>query len=140
MKIARDRLEVDFVISDEVLDGLYKESKNLKRFLINCDLLCKSLSREERSEAEVKDIAKVVVDNVFDNVVESCLECNGELVEVAGHWRCENCDAYCDECGALSDEDFCPACGAKISGFDEAEVEEEDEETEVEDEDEVEDE
>lgn len=112
--IARDRLEGNSVISDEVLGELYKESKDLRRFLINCDLLCKSLEREERIEAEVKDVARVVVDNVVEDTVEGCLECNGELVEVGGHWRCGNCDSYCDACGTLSNEAFCPACGADI--------------------------
>ena len=114
LKIARDRLRGNFEISDEVLNELYKESKNLKRFLVNCDLLCKSLDREEKIKAEVKDVAKVVVDNISENTVEGCLECNRELVEIAGHWRCKNCDNYCDACGTLSDEDFCPACGAEI--------------------------
>jgi len=114
LKVARERLKDDFVISDDVLSELYKESKNLKRFLMNCDLLCGLLDREERVEAEVKDVAKVAVDNVFDKFVEGCLECNGELVEVGGHFRCKNCDSFCDECGLLSDEDFCPSCGAKI--------------------------
>ena len=129
LKIAQDQLEEDFVISDEVLNELYKESKNLKRFLINCDLLCNSLDREEKSEAEVEDVAKVVVDNVYDNVVEGCLECNGELVKVGKYWRCRNCDSYCDACGTLSDETFCPACGAEIlsQGDDSGESEVEDE-------------
>jgi len=115
LKIIRDRLKEDFVISDEVLDELYKESKNLRRFLINCDLLCRYLDREEKGEAEVEDVAEVIMDNLGENVFEGCLECDGKLVEVAGHWRCKNCDSFCDDCGVLSDEDSCPACGADIS-------------------------
>jgi Cdc6-like AAA superfamily ATPase len=111
LKIGRDRLNEDVMISDKVLDELYKESKDLRRFLLNCDLLCNYLDREERDEAEVKDVAMVVVDNVVDNVVEGCLECNGELVEVGGKWRCENCDSYCEACGFLTEENECPACG-----------------------------
>lgn len=114
LEIARDRLDESVVISDEVLSQLFKKSKDLRRFLINCDLLCAYLDREGRSEAKVGDLDKVVFEDVVEDFVEGCLECNGDLVEVAGHWRCGNCEGYCDVCGALSDEDFCPACGAKI--------------------------
>jgi len=114
LNIARDRLKEDFVISNEVLNHMYKESKNLGRFLINCDLLCNYLDREEKSEAEVEDVANVVMDNIGDNIVEGCLECDGKLVKIKGHWRCRNCDSYCDACGTLSNENSCPACGAEI--------------------------
>jgi len=117
LRIAEDRVGGDFVIDDKVLSKLYKESGNLRRFLVNCDLLCGYLNKGGRDEAEVDDVGKVVADEK-ESLVEGCLECNGKLVEIGGHWRCGNCDEFCDACGALSAEDFCPACGTEIAVLD----------------------
>ncbi len=114
LKIAGDRLEGDYVVSDKVLGELYKRSKGLKDFLMNLENLCSYLDSVDKIEAEAADVDEIVFGDVVENVVEGCLECDGELVEVAGNWRCANCDSYCDACGTLTDEDFCPACGEEI--------------------------
>jgi len=114
LRIARERLDGDSIISDEVLNELYKESKSLRAFLANCDSLCGYLNREEKEEAEIKDVARVLCKDEVAVVVENCLECDRKLVEICGQWRCKYCDGYCDACGVLSDEDECPACGAEI--------------------------
>lgn len=114
LKIAEDRVECDNVISDKVLGELYKKSENLKEFLVGCDSLCGYLDREDKDEAESEDVALTVCEVKKEAVVENCLECNERLVEICGHWRCRNCDGYCDVCGALSDDDECPVCGEDI--------------------------
>ncbi len=114
LKIARDKIEGEVVVSDKVLGELYKRSEGLKEFLINCDSLCSYLDSIDKTEAEILDVDEIVFKDVVKVEVENCLECNGKLVEVCGHWRCKSCDGYCDACGTLSDEDECPACGAEI--------------------------
>ena len=115
LRVARDRLDLHVSISDKVLDELYKVSGNLKEFLFNCDSLYEYLEKENKHEAEISDVKKVAFELELDEEdVQTCLECNGSLIEVNGNWRCKNCDDYCDNCGALTDEDECPFCGAEV--------------------------
>jgi predicted AAA+ superfamily ATPase len=114
LKVAEDRLDEEFVVSDEVLGELYRRSEGLKDFLVNCDSLCDYLHNMDKVEAEISDVDEIVFKDDVEFDVETCLECNGKLVEIHGHWRCKNCDEYCDVCGVLSDESECPACGAEI--------------------------
>ncbi len=129
LRIAEDKLKEDFIVSDEVLVELYRRSEGLRDFLVNCDSLCDYLRGVDRVEAEVLDVDEIVFKDIVAVDVETCLECNSRLVEICGHWRCKNCDRYCDACGSLSDEDECPVCGAESLSLngdsDEPEVEDE---------------
>lgn len=110
LEIARDRMGEDYVVSDELLKELYKRSGNLRVFLKNCDLLCAHLDEGEVDEDEIFDVLDLAEEEDV-LVAKGCLECGGELLKIGEHWRCENCDSYCEKCGALSDEEDCPVCG-----------------------------
>jgi uncharacterized Zn finger protein (UPF0148 family) len=62
-----------------------------------------------------------------------CNLCDSELIKVGDFYRCENCDLYCPECGALifEDETTCPYCFVEFEFVD-------DEEETLEDDDEIE--
>ena len=114
-EIAEKRLRNKYTFSEEVLDQLYENSKNLKEFLMSCDLLCDYLEKEGRVEPNLKDLNNIKV-NITSDDVEICLECNQKLVRVGNHWRCKNCDDFCVACGSLYEKHDlkCPRCGIKI--------------------------
>jgi predicted amidophosphoribosyltransferase len=42
-----------------------------------------------------------------------CPTCGRKLKKIGEYYRCEYCDEYCENCGALCDEEDlrCPECG-----------------------------
>lgn len=116
LEIIKGRLEEEISLSKEVLDKLYKDSANLKYFLLNCNSLCGYLKKEYRDEASLEDINHISEINSIKINMDTCLECNKKLIEIGRHWRCENCDEFCISCGTLcdSEDSECPKCGIEI--------------------------
>ncbi|MCK4521444.1 MAG: DUF815 domain-containing protein [Nanoarchaeota archaeon] len=119
LKTAKERLNNNKILPDDVLKQLYKDSNNIKEFLINCDLLCGYLVEKGKEKAKKEDIKKIPKERIEEEKekeTEMCLECDEKLVKVGEYWRCKNCDQYCTGCGALIDDEdeYCPECGAKF--------------------------
>ncbi len=120
LKIAKERLNNNDILPDDVLKLLYSRSGSIKEFLENCSSLCKYLVKKGKEKAEPKDITNIQKEKAEqeDEETDICPECDEKLVKVGDNWRCKNCDLYCESCGALVDDEdeSCPECGAKIKG------------------------
>ncbi len=118
LKIVKERLGDREILSQGALKQLYKDSGNIKEFLMNCGLLCRLLVKEGKEKAGKRDIKKLPKTEIEEEKEETdiCSECDEQLVKVGEYWRCKNCDQYCTICGALYDDEDreCPECGAEI--------------------------
>jgi ABC-type oligopeptide transport system ATPase subunit len=119
--ISKDKLEKIFILSD----------KNMTSFLKNVQKVLLYLAEEDENEDLELDINTIneIVTKEDDHDLEDddeneddedstdvCSDCNEKLVRIGNHYRCEECDLYCPECGVLIDpEDYeCPSCGIKF--------------------------
>lgn len=117
VNIVKDRLEENKdMFPDDVAKKLFTSSKNLKEFIVKCDILCSYVIEEDRETASIDDIKKISIERTYadNDIRDTCSECNDNLMMVGKYWRCENCDQYCTLCGALieNDDNECPECNA----------------------------
>jgi replication-associated recombination protein RarA len=109
------------VIDDDVFERIYEKSENLKQFIAYCDAISEIVVEEGREKATLDDINNLEIEYEDDSEYEAklrrtCSECGEELEKIGKYWRCRNCDQFCNNCGALceDDDDVCPECGIDL--------------------------
>ncbi|HDP74016.1 MAG TPA: hypothetical protein ENN46_03630 [Candidatus Woesearchaeota archaeon] len=125
-QIIKNRMLDEFVSKDTVEESFRFSEGNPREFLLNVEAVMSS-DIENPTSDEIRKILKkrsgADSDDEEETDVFICNECKSALVKIAGEWRCEKCDTFCENCGGLVDEDddYCPSCGIE---FLEEEVEE----------------
>jgi replication-associated recombination protein RarA len=123
-QIIKNRMLEEFVTKDTVDESFRFSEGNARDFLLNVEAVMSS-EIESPSAEEIRKILKKreEAEKEEETDIFICNECKGALVKIAGEWRCEKCDTFCESCGSLVDEEdeFCPSCGIE---FLEEEVEE----------------
>jgi Cdc6-like AAA superfamily ATPase len=114
------RIEDNEFLSKQDLEKIYALSDgDIYDFLKNCEKLGMYKVENDIEEITASDI-EVALKNELNKEEElktnSCLECDAELILIGEHYRCENCDLYCPECGVIVSEDDteCPNCKVEI--------------------------
>ncbi len=119
VELARGRLAGFDIISDTILKKIYSNAKNIKEFLLMCNSLGEYLADEGKQTANLYDLKHIDTES-FDKLEINgsgvCDNCGADLIKIGGYWRCENCDQYCLNCGALVEEkdSYCPECGVEF--------------------------
>jgi len=116
VKIVQSRLKKK-VLPEQVIRALWVRSGSMDKFIRSCEALASLVVDEGRETAEIKDIERVEIGEIFNNISSfKCVSCGNSLINIGDVWRCEYCEQFCLNCGSLaSDEDtYCPGCGLKF--------------------------
>ncbi|MCF7862301.1 AAA family ATPase [Candidatus Woesearchaeota archaeon] len=114
------RIEDNEFISKEDLEKIYALSDgSIYKFLENCEKIGMYKVENDLEDITASDIEvalKSTIDKEEALPTNNCLECEGQLILIGEHYRCENCDLFCPECGVLVSEDDteCPNCKVEI--------------------------
>lgn len=103
---------------DVILYAYRKASRSIKKALLFLDMACDIAKEANRSSVENADI-DIAVSKLGSYKEEEpeedflCPTCGRKLKKIGEYYRCEYCDQYCENCGALCDEEDlrCPECG-----------------------------
>jgi len=119
--ILESRLTNNKLLDDSVVKTIYLNSRgNMNLFFKNCENVCKFMVNNESDTVSKKELDELLIKKTssskINKNVDYCLNCGEKLTKINGVWRCDVCDLYCMNCGALvEDEDkLCPECGAEF--------------------------
>ena len=131
VKVVLDRLTNKYLSKEnvELIYDLYKSSDdafNMNTFIKRCEAVLDYMAKNKKLTISDDEIKEIFDRNNFKTqssyeTYESthCHECGNELVKVGDNYRCETCDSFCLNCGALiEDEDVtCPDCGVVFEDY-----------------------
>jgi len=117
VKLIKRRLEGKELFSKDVLKVIVSNSDSPKEALINAEIVARNIKKNGINVKKVEELLeKVEKKEEISEDVFKCLNCGQKMQQVGKYWRCQDCQDFCDDCGAeIEDEDItCPECGVEI--------------------------
>ena len=116
VKIVQARLNKK-VLPEQLIRALWVRSGSMDKFIRSCEALASLVVDEGREAAEMQDIERIEIGEIFNNISSfKCVACGNALINISDIWRCEYCEQFCLNCGSLASDkdDYCPGCGLKF--------------------------
>ena len=117
VELIKMRLEGKELFSKEILKIIVSNSDNPKEALINAEIVANNINKKGIDVKKIEELLEkvekkeAVIDDVF-----KCLNCGQKMKQIGKYWRCQDCQDFCDNCGAeIEKKDItCPECGVEI--------------------------
>ncbi|MFH1642527.1 MAG: ATP-binding protein [Nanoarchaeota archaeon] len=119
VKMLHGRLEDNDAFTDAILKEIVDNSdQNPTSVLLNAQKVGKHIASNGKESLNIKEIVKKKSEKKIteDASIFQCANCSDQLVSVGKYWRCNNCDSFCSDCGAIvnDDDSECPECEAEF--------------------------